>query len=238
MAGIIEKSRVIVLSRVHGLLDKIIDLDSIGAVRQYVRDLENALEELQDSAAEAAGYERSVRREARDLDAKVTELNQNIDFILSDAKPENDHLATPLEARLIALEQQLASKKDEITAAEATAKALNEAASNLKAKHEHMVGQLQRLEAVDRATKAKEQASRAMKQAGRIAGTGADVSVDDVSARLQRRSDVADARFQRAMGDMTDQVEKDVVLAQAEARLAQRKARLGLGPGTAAPEKP
>lgn len=226
MAGVIEKSRIIFLSKVHGLLDKAIDLDSVGAVRQYVRDLEDALEELLDAAVEASGHERSVRREARDLQTKVNELNGNIDFILGDDKPENDHLATPLEARLIALEQQLTTREEEIVAAEATAKALTEAASNLKTKYEHMVGQLHGLEATERATRAKEQAAKAMKQAGRIAGSGAEVSVDDVSARIQRRADVADARFERAMGEMTDRVEKDVVLAQAEARLATRKARL------------
>ena len=46
--------------------------------------------------------------------------------------------------------------------------------------------------------------------------------------RIQRRSDVADARFERALGEMNGQVEKDVVIAQAQARLEARKARLAL----------
>jgi len=37
-------------------MDKVIDLNSIGAVKQYVRDLEKALEDLEDASAAAAGH--------------------------------------------------------------------------------------------------------------------------------------------------------------------------------------
>ena len=81
---------------------------------------------------------------------------------------------------------------------------------------------------MDRATKAKENAVQAIRQAGQIASAGSDVSIDAVADRIQRRADVADARFERVMGDMSGQVEKDVVIAQAQARLEARKARLAL----------
>ena len=86
---------------------------------------------------------------------------------------------------------------------------------------------------MDMASKAKERAVGAIRQAGRIASAGSDVSVDAVADRIQRRADIADAKFERAMGEMNSEVKKDVVIAQAQARLEQRKARLALsGPGT------
>jgi hypothetical protein len=91
---------------------------------------------------------------------------------------------------------------------------------------------MQRLEAMDRAAKAKEGAVQAMRNVGRITSTGGNISVDAVADRIQRRSDVADAKFEQAMGEMSGQVEKDVLLAQAEARLEQRKARLALSTPT------
>jgi len=228
MAGLFEKARIAALSAAHKLLDKTIDLNSIQAVKQYARDLEKALEDLEDATAAAAGHVRSVQREAEQLTYQIRELNQNIDFILSDSKPENDHLATPLEARLIGLEQRMSGKGEEIATGEKTAQALAEATSTLRTRYTNMVQQIQRLEAMDRSTKAKESAVKAIRQAGKIASTGADVSVDAVADRIQRRADVADASFERAMGDMTGQVEKDIVIAQAQARLEQRKARLAL----------
>jgi phage shock protein A len=216
-------------------MDKVVDLNSIGAVKQYVRDLENALEDLEDAAATAAGHVRTVQRDADQLRSQINELNQNIDFILSDNKPDNDSLATPLEARLIGLEQRISTKADEIATGQKTAQALAEATSTLRTRYQNMVQQIQRLEAMDRATKAKESAVNAIRQAGQIASAGGDVSVDAVADRIQRRADVADAKFERALGEMNDQVQKDVVIAQAQARLEQRKARLALPGGGTAP---
>ncbi len=228
MAGIFEKARIAALSSAHALLDRIVDMNSIGALKQYVRDLENALEDLEDAAATAAGHLRTVQRDSAQLRSQVRELNQNIDFILADANPANDHLAKPLEARLIGLEQRANAKDEEIITAQKTSQALSEAVSALQARYQTTVEQLMRLEAMDRAAKAKESAAQAIREMGRITSAGGQVSVDAISERIQRRADVADARFEQAMGEMSGQIEKDVVLAQAEARLEQRKARLGI----------
>jgi phage shock protein A len=228
MAGLFQKARIAALSSAHALLDKIVDMNSIGAVKQYVRDLENSLEDLEDAAATASGHLRSVQRDAIQIQSQIKELNQNIDFILSDSNLANDHLAKPLEARLIGLEQRINSKNEEIDSGQKTAQALNEAVSTLQARYQSTVEQLQRLEAMDTAAKAKENAVEAMRSVGRITSAGGNISVDAVADRIQRRADVADAKFEQAMGEMSGQVEKDVVLAQAEARLEQRKARLAL----------
>jgi phage shock protein A len=228
MATLFQKARIAALSAAHSLMDKVVDLNSIGAVKQYIRDLENALEDLEDSAAAAAGHVRTVQRDADQVQSQIKELNQNIDFILGDNKPDNDYLATPLEARLIGLEQRASTQQEEIVTGQKTAQALAEATTTLRTRYQNMVQQVQRLEAMDQATKAKENAVEAIRQAGQIASTGSDVSIDAVADRIQRRSDVADARFERVMGDMNGQVEKDVVIAQAQARLEARKARLAL----------
>ena len=226
MAGLLEKIRLVTLSAAHKLLDRAIDLNSTEAVRQYVRDLEDALSDLQDAAAVAHGHTRTVAREGERINAQATELNRNLDFILSDQDAENDRLALPLEARLAGIEQRIATNREEAETGERTARALDDAVAALKTKYEDMVGQLSRLEAVERSTKAKESAAKALKGVAGMTGEGAPVSVDDVSARLEARADVADARFERALDDMSGGVEKDLAMAQAAARLAARKARL------------
>src|SRR5512136_2283411 len=226
MAGLFQKARIAALSAAHALMDKVVDLNSIGAVKQYARDLENALEDLEDASAAAAGHVRTVQRDADQIRYQIKELNQNIDFILTDNKPENDSLATPLEARLIGLEQRIVTKDEEIAAGQKTTQALVEAVSTLRTRYQNMVQQVQRLEAMDMASKAKERAVGAIRQAGQIASVGSDVSIDAVADRIQRRADIADAKFERALGEMNNEVKKDVVIAQAQARLEQRKARL------------
>lgn len=228
MAGLFQKARIAALSAAHALMDKLVDLNSVGAVKQYARDLENALEDLEDASAAAAGHVRTVERDVDQIRSQMKELNQNIDFVISDGKPENDYLATPLEARLMGMEQLIRTKDEELATGRKTAQAISEAVTTLRTKYQNMVQQIQRLEAMDMATKAKESAAEAIRQAGQIASTSSDVSIDDVTARMQRKADVVDARFEQALGEMSSQVDNDVVIVQAKARLEQRKARLAL----------
>lgn len=79
---------------------------------------------------------------------------------------------------------------------------------------------------MEQSAKAKEGAAEALRGVAKLASSGAQVSVDDVSARLQARSDVADEKFTRAMGAVDESTDNDLAEAQAEARLAARRARL------------
>lgn len=227
MAGLLEKIRLGVLATAHSLVDQVIDLNSAQAVRQYIRDLEGQLDRLRDASAEATGYTRTLAREEEQLEAQIAELNNNISFILSDGDTSNDHLALPLEARLIGLEENLQNRQGEAGDAHKTAQALGEVVSQLQAKHAQMVGQLQRIESLERSAKAKEAAADTLDRLGKMAQTGAPTaSVDDIAARLQRRADVADVKLEQAMGGVNAQMGKDVLLAQAQARLAARKQRM------------
>jgi phage shock protein A len=57
------------------------------------------------------------------------------------------------------LEQRISTKDEEIAAGQKTAQALGEAVSTLRTRYQDMVQQVQRLEAMDKATKAKESAA-------------------------------------------------------------------------------
>lgn len=226
MASLFKKIRTGVLAQAHKLADALVDLDSVEALKVHIRDLEEALEELQDAAAAEAGNVRTLEQTIVGLEARTKELNDDIEFLLSDEDESNDHLATPLQAKLDALTRDLAAKGQELTVAAATAYQLNEAASNLKAKHVSMVERVRSLESLERAAEAKGRAAEAIRSAGAAAGGADAVSVDDVEARLRQKANVADARFQRAMGEFAGGVEKDVALAQAKAAIERRKAEI------------
>lgn len=234
MATVGEKVRIAVLAGVHGLLDKVIDLNSVGAVKQYIRDLEGAVEKLEEASAVAGGREVTVRREVGVLRAQSEELDRNIDLLLSDNDPKNDSSAKVLETRLIGLEELLQSKTEDLTDAVQTASQLRQALADLEAKHIKMVQQVKRLESMDAAAKAKEQVAGTMKKVTQQIAGGAGISVDNVAAKIQERADVAEQKFQRAMGGVASETEKDVTLAEADARLAARRARLGKGLAAAA----
>ena len=221
--SVLQKLRTIILGNMHALLDKVIDLNSPAAIRQYIRDLEAAIEDLQGEAAIAQGNMKTQEDKLTGLEAQIKELDVNIDFILGDGDDSNDHLAEPLQARLIRLEQQKVPLFKEVEGYRQTMEALDQTASSLKAKHEAMMSQLNIIEQQSRCTMAKNNAASAIEAAVRFTE---GPSVDNVVERVTQQANIADARFQRAIGDAQTGLGQDAMIVEARTRLAARKAVL------------
>jgi phage shock protein A len=224
MSTLFKKARVVVLANAHKLLDAIIDLDSVAALKQYIRDLEKSVAKMTEAAVQASGHVRAEKENLVRVQAQVDELNTSIEMLLTDDDDSNDDLAVSLEARLVAKEGELEVLSSSVVDGEKLESELNEALSKLKDKHESMISKLSALEAQARATEAKEAAADSL--AAIAAMSGAETSVDDVAARMNRKKHVADARFERAMADVSSNVDKGVLKAKAEARIAERKKKL------------
>lgn len=226
MSGLLEKIRVAVLSNAHKLLDRTIDLDNVGAVRQYVRDLESNLIELENGAVEAAGRVRTLTRERTELESRAKQLDKTIDLILTDSDPNNDHLATVKQVELDGVSARTIGVASDLNEARETSKKLDEAVSALRSKHVAMVEQVYGLESLQRGAKAKEGAAKAVKMVSNMVQAGETVSVDNIMDRMRRQSDVADEKFDRAMNTLNTATGKDVVVAEANAKIEERKRRL------------
>ncbi len=225
MATLLQKVRIAVLSTAHKLVDMVIDLNSIEAVKQHIRDLGSAKDDLNHEAAVARGNVVTLTRRKEELEGKLVSKNEDLDFILTDGDASNDHIALKLEMAVNELEGELVALTEEIVAAEATARSLEEQATMVEAKYAQMVGQLRKLESLDRTARAKERATQALKMAGSAANpTGLDI--DNVSKNIQTRADIADAEFKRMVSGMEDAADQDVAIARAKKRLEERKARL------------
>ena len=87
------------------------------------------------------------------------------------------------------------------------------AVANLEAKHSEMVSRVRELEQLDRDTKAKNLAAQSLNAAGRLIKGGADVSVDDVQARMRAANDVAEEKFTRALGESAIQEDTETAAA-------------------------
>lgn len=235
MAGLLEKVRIGFLAQAHLLLDKLIDLNSPQAVRQYIRDLESSIESIENDAAEAAGHVTTTDREIHKLMGQIESYDHAIDAIITSNDPSANDKARELQVKLNGFKQQLEAKQAELSTARETADAIVHSLSALRSKHASMVQQLSTLESLDKAAKDKERAARALQQAAKISSLGSDISVDDLASRIQARADVADEKLKAALESVDDTMGKDVALTQADADLAARRARLE---GKAAAQSP
>ncbi len=202
-----QKARVLSLAWLHQVADAAIDTHSIPVVQQHIRDLEQAISDLE------------------------AVLNTQADALLQ-LNPPREDLASTVEQRLEEVENSLTPLNNQLEKSQAIQAQYEQAMSALDAKHTSMMRQLSTLQSLDTSASAEDRAARALHSVS--SALGGTASIDDITARIQSRSDVAHARLQQEMGGFTPQPDPVAdVLAQSamQQRLAARRARLGLPPG-------
>lgn len=199
MSNFLHTLRTVTLGAAHDVLDKAIDMNSPSALRQYVRDLEDALGHMQDEAAKQEGFVRNLIRQRDDMQKGVDQLKAIIAHCLAAVPPKKE--AAEARAReVVSQERFLKDVGPKIEAQQKALDSINDAVAKIKAKHAEYLQKVRDLERMDQTTKAQESAARAVNAAGTTLANGVDY--DSIENRMQQRSDVASARFDRAMGSL------------------------------------
>jgi phage shock protein A len=206
----LAKLRVVTLGNVHDLLDKAIDINSPSVIRQYTRDLEDALDKMRSEAANQAGTVRTLKREKVELEARIKTTEATIQRLIEGGHSD---LARPKAADLVRMRGRFGMYDGDIANAEKASHDIDVAVANLDAKHTAMVDRVRELERLDQDTKARNSAATTLAAAGRLVKGGSDISVDDVESRMRRSNDVAQERFNRAMGETAVQEDSETAAA-------------------------
>lgn len=228
MASLFEKARTFVLSNLHSLLDAAIDLNSVEAIKQHVRDLEDAQRNLMQALAGAKGNVSALRGQLASVEARIKDLTGKIELLLGDDDASNDHYADPFGEQIGDCEEELGSLREELVAAEQEVGALEQASGQLAGKVGEMHTQLRKLASMERTAAAKERAANAVSSASAALSSGVDGSVDSVTKRLQQRAGTAEASFAQAMDglDGAGGAEAAVRRSEGSSRVAEIRARL------------
>jgi len=230
-----EKLRTFTLSNLHSLLDSAIDLNSVEAIKQHVRDLEDAHRSLLQALAGAKGNESALTTQITAVEARIADLTAKIELLLGDEDVTNDHFADPFGEQIGDCEGELDALREELTAAQAEVTALAKAEGQLKSRVGEMHTQLRKLSSLERTAEAKERAASAISSAAGALSSGADATVDSVTNRLRQRAGTADASFDQAVDglDGAGGAEAAVRKAQGAGRVAEIRARLAAQRATA-----
>lgn len=195
MSGFFQKLRLVTLGTAHDLLDKEIDMNSPLMLRQYVRDLEDAIGKMNSEAAIQVGQVRTMKREYGDLGAKIEADKQQVKSLLA-SSPD---LARSKAALVVENQKHYDQMSSDIEAQQKVADDLTQSVLKLQSKHDLMVSRVRELERIDRDSKTKESAAAAMTAAGSLIGGVGTQSIDDLEGRMRNRNDVASAKFDQAM---------------------------------------
>lgn len=224
MASLFEKARVAVLSQMHSLLDRAVSTPE--GYKQYIRDLESAMADLRAAKDEATGTVNGFDRQLTETQGSIARKQADIDLLLGDNDPSNDDAALQMQVEVDELTGQLDNFRQLKAQAQASADQLDQALSQLEAKHREMVNNLNKLTLTQASTKAMNRASSAAEAA--VAASSAVDSVDSIQERLSHDNDVANARFARVIGGMqsSSSPEEAAKLARARAAIEARRAQI------------
>lgn len=225
MASLLEKVSTLISANLHDLVDRALQSNSPAVIDQYIRQVENNLEDLEEAAATVGGEAKSIRRRADDAKQKLTELDRAIDAFLVEG---NEEAAAAVQSRYNSTERLVQTYTEQLQRQEEEYSKLLGAKVKLEARLATMQQQREELQALLDLAKSKEMTVKAMKSLDDLMGAGdSDVRriAESIQARLDKASTASEIRAASLDQQMDDVLERSVL----DNQLAERKKRLGLG---------
>lgn len=231
-AGLFDKGRSLVLMGLHKLLDA--GQDAMGTVaqcEQAIRDTTEGRNKLDDLLAATRARRLTLTNQIGTAQAHIDLADQQIDQLLGDDDPSNDHLATPLQIQLDSQNELIKRAKVQLQEVDAEVVQYEQMVQRLDVKLSQAKGKLSSLRILEA------DADKKAKVAKLLSGItiGADIDTSEAEARLQEQAAVADNQLQRSIGQVAGAVGGATAAeASAAATIAARRQRLAAAKQTTA----
>jgi phage shock protein A len=224
MASLLEKVSTLISANLHALVDQALKSNSLAVIDQYIRQVEDHLEDLQDAAATVGGEVKSIKRRLHDQEQRSTELDRAIDAFLTEG---NDAAATAAQSKLNSTNRLIETYQEQLTRLEAEYQKLLDAKVKLEARLATMKQQREELQALMELAKSKETAVRAMRSLDDLMGSG-DADIGRIAQSIYARLDKATTATEMRAASLDEQIDQVLDRATIDAQLAERKKKLGL----------
>jgi phage shock protein A len=225
MADLLKKIQTLISANLHAMVDSALKANSMAVFDQYVREVEDNLENLQDAVATVGGELKTLRRKKTDLDQKAAELDRNIDIFLREGKED---LALAAQSKLNSVSRLTQNYEEMLERQEAEFQSLKDARLKLEAKLTTVKQEREELQALLDLARSKELTAQTIKSLDDLTGSG-DADISRVAEGIRARLDKASARSEMLASSLESQMDEVLEKGTLEAQLAERKARLGLG---------
>ncbi len=227
MASLLEKVNILIKANLHYMADQALRSNSVAVVNQYIREIENNLDDLNDAVATVGGQVKTIRRKRDEYQAKATTLDHNIDVFLTEG---NEALAVAAQAKLNSTQRTVENYDQQLSQLEREYEALRSAKLKLEAKLTTTKQEKEELQALMDLARAKEISNKAMRSLDDLAGAG-DADVARVADAVRSRLDKASAESEMLASSLDKQMDDVLERGEIDAALMERKRRLGLAEG-------
>lgn len=225
-----EKLVLLFKSTMNEIVTRALEGNAIEVLREVLRQHLEGYDLMESNMIATKGALNTAERRVGEYTKIVTELNDEITRILTNADPNDDDDAKPLATDLVGKEAILANEKEILVTANRTHQAMIQARNKLSGRIISLKNQISLLEAIESETVIKNMSADILIDSAKILSSGG-ASVERMADVIKTRRDKADARFEMATMGINSARTESSVEAQADAKLAEIRARLGLSTG-------
>jgi phage shock protein A len=227
MSSILQKVKLLLSANFNDMIDQALKRNPIKTLNQYLREHEDALDQMKSDRAVALGQLKTATRKVIETQDLVARIESEIEAILTDDDETNDYLAENLAQDLIGQEEKLQVLNQARESAVRVNRALQLADAKLQGRIISLRNQISLLEAIKFEADIKKMSADKLINSARMISSGT-TSVNALAEEIKRQRDKADARFELAMETMDGTLEEGTRNSRASARLDQIRNRLGI----------
>jgi len=224
MVTLLEKVSTLISANLHSLVDQALKANSLAVIDQYIRQVEDHLEDLEDAAATVGGEVKSIKRKLQDHEQKAQELDRAIDAFLMEG---NEATATAAQSKLNSTQRLIETYGEQLARLEVEYQKLLDAKVKLEARLATMKQQREELRALLELAKSKEIAVRAMRGLDDLMGSG-DTDISRIAQGIYARLDKATTATEMRAASLDEQIDQVLDTSTIDGQLAERRKRLGL----------
>lgn len=224
MATLLEKAQTLISANLHAMVDNALEANSVAVMKQYIRDAEQNLTELEDAAATVGGEVKTLERKYKEYKKQGDQLDRNIDTLLMQGKTD---LARAAQNELNTSRRLQEQYHEQWVRQQREYEALMNARLKLQAKLTTIRQEQKELEALLELAKSKEATVRAIKSIDDLVGAG-DSDIARLGESIRSRLDKASAHGEMYASRLDNQMDDALGKAEIDLQLEERKRRLGL----------
>lgn len=224
MASLLEKVQTLIAANLHALVDQALKANSLAVLDQYIRQVQDNLEDLEDAAATIGGEVKTLKRKHDEFAAKAAELDRNIDLMLKEGKEE---LAIAAQSKLNSTTRLADEYKAQYERQQVEYQKLLDAKLKLEAKLTTVKQEREELQALLDLARSKELTTKTIQSLDNLVGSG-DRDIARIAESIRARLDKASARAEMQAARLDVQMDELLERHTLETQLAERKKRLGL----------
>ena len=223
MPSILQKVQTLISANMHGLVDRVLETNSLKVMDEYIRQVERNLGALEDSAATIGGSVKTLKRKYDEFSNQAEKLDRDIDTLI--LRNRND-LAAAAQAEMNAKQELAQEYYEQWQAQNKQYQELLNYRRTLEGRVSTIKQEREKVRSLLELAETKKVMTKTLQSINKIESTSGDQEIDSLLDSIYSKIDQEDARAEIATGRLTDEIDQAAGIGQVELQLEERRQRL------------